>query len=239
MPKLSQQLLDAHMMGDQEAINDITNQINERAKQVQAKPTGGKFEIPTLLNDDHASSIKVYDFMNNSFGPDWWEYEIETIDRLLFIEYGVVLEDVNKDKLLAIRHVCRSDGCFADWYEFNQVALSFSGSIADFEFLKSPSPGMIINAVNTMNHIRPDRNGEFSNDVVKFICIALYNEGVYTPPPSLKDLISEQMKKMVSISSLWPEIYKAISKEYFEEDVVGIQAKRVVLAEGSAAAYNK
>lgn len=242
MNKLSEQLRDAILLDKPEEVERIKNEIELRkmARRDLVTPT----KINTLLNDESASAIKIYDFLNRSFGADWWEWEIETIEQLLWVKYGTVLEDTNRDKVLAIRHTCLSDGAFADWYEFNQAALAFSGSIADFEFLKSPSPGMIVNAVKALNHIRPDCESFFSNEVIKYMCVVLINEGVYTPPPSLIRIIKDTMKKMVSSSENWLSVFKRYNqfsnKRYSDvkEDVVDIQAKRIFKAEKSALVYN-
>ena len=242
---LASQLMDAHMLGDQTAIQKLQAQAAEKAEQLAPKPSGDDaFKIRTLFSNDNASAIKMYDFMNNKFGPDWYDWELETIERMLFIEYGVALEDINRDKLFAIRHVCRSDGCFSDWYEFNQVALSFAGSIADFEFVRTPSPGMLINAVKTLRHIRPDRNGEFSIDVLKYICIAFIDIGIYCPPPSLFDLLKTTFEARVRKSTveMWPAILKR-SRELINgkldltEVDVDIQASRILKVELAALSY--
>jgi len=149
--------------------------------------------------------------------------------------------------MLSIRHVCRSDGPFSDWYEFNQVALSFAGAIADFEMLRAPSPGMVINAANVLVQLRPDREAFFSNDVLKYMCITLYDNGIYAPTPSLINLISETMKKFVTTQmvSKWPMIsakvedIKKDTSTNLEETDIDIQATRIVNAEAAALAYNK
>lgn len=243
MDKLSEQLRDAIILDKpEEEVVRIKGEI-ERDKIARNGITPTK--INTVLNDEKASAIKVYDFLNKAFGLDWWEWEWETIERLLWIKYGVALEDINRDKIFSIRHLCRSDGAFSDWYEFNQIALSFSGAIADFEYLRNPSPGMTVNAVHAMNHIRPDRKGVYSNDVIKYICIILINDGIYTPPPSLLFLIKEEMKKMVSVSTFnhWLSIFKRYNKfkndnyKTIDESLVDIQAKRLIKTELAASSY--
>lgn len=235
MKKLSEQLYDAHLLGDQSLIETIQKQLE------RPKPIVNITKINTLLNDEASSTIDIYDFLNKEFGQDWWEWEIETIFHKLWTDYGLALEDVNRDKVLAIRHLCRNDAAFFDWFEFNQLCNAFGGSIADFELLRSPSPGDVIKCVKTMNHIRPDRNGEFSIDVEKYICIIFYQEGIYCPPPSLAALIALEMRKMVSMSDEWPAIYKRFAefitgnyKNDIEDNMVSIQAKRLLRTELSA-----
>lgn len=243
--KLSQLLSDAYMIGDKEQIIKIQNEINEQFEASRPKKQTNVIKINTILNDDNSSAKSVYDFLNRVFGNDWWEWEIETLYRMLWIKYGVALEDINRDKVLAIRHVCRSDGAFNDWFEFNQAALSFSGSIADFEMLRSPSPGMVINAIHTLNYIRPERESFFGKDVIKYICVILKDSGIYISPPSIAFIIQSKMKEFISdeIKALWLKIYNKYeeivkNKDYkLDEDSISIQAKRILNAEASAIKY--
>jgi len=233
------------MMGDQELVKKIQAEIDLRFSQSQPKKQNTSIKVNTVLNDDSSSAISVYEFLNKAIGEDWWELEFETIEKLLWINYGCALEEINRDKIWAIRHVCRSDGAFSDWFEFTQVALSFSGSIADFEYLRSPSPGMIISTVKSLNHIRPDREGFFGNDIIKYICIILRDNGIYTPPPSLNYLISEEMNKMISqeMRSQWDgvltKLKEIVEKKTgdVEETIIDIQAKRILKAEAAAIEY--
>ena len=233
------------MVGDQDEIKRIKSEIDFKYEQSIPKRKTNIVQLNTVLNNDNSPASVVYDFLSAAFGPDWWEWEFETLERMLWIRYGVALEDINRDKVWAIRHVCRSDGSFSNWFEFNQSALSFSGCIADFEQLRSPSPGMVISTVKTLNHIRPDRKSFFSNDVLKYICIILKNDGLYIPPPSINNLIQEKMEEIISpeVKSKWIDIFKKYKKlidndlEDVGEDMVDIQAKRLVVAEKSALKY--
>ena len=246
MLKLSEQLLDAYMVGDNSEVDRIQDLIHTKHEESIPQKKVNTIKINSILNNESASASIIYDFLNNVLGEDWWEWEIETLEHMLWIKYGAALTGINKDKVLAIRHTCRSDNPFADWYEFNQVALSFSGSVADFEYLKSPSPGMVISCVKTLNHIRPDRESFFSNDVLKYICIVLLNDGIYTPPPTLAMLIGKYMKEMVSTSTKdkWGEIFRKykqlISNQNInieEDNVIDIQAKRLINAEAASIVF--
>jgi len=243
--KLSQKLIDAYMVGDANDIDEVKREIDKKFEDSRAKRDDNVIKVNTVLNDDSASAISVYNFLNEAFGIDWWEWEFETLERMLWIKYGVALESINRDKIYAIRHLCRSDGCFSDWYELNQLALSFAGVMADFEYLKNPSPGMIVNIIKAINYMRPDRQSFFGNDVIKYICVLLKNEGIYAPPLSIFNVIGEEMKSVISpeVSNVWPDIYRRYKdlvfgeKNNIQESVVDIQAKRLLKAESSALKY--
>jgi len=237
--------MDAYLGGDAEEVERLKDQIaaQEQARFDRAYPK--TVQINNVLNDAKAPSIKLYDFVEKALGKDWWELEIETVERLLWVKYQIALDDVNRDRIMALRHLCRSDGAFSDWFEFNQFALSAGRAIADFESVRIPSPGMIIAAVKTMNHIRPDRGGEFSNDVLKYICITLIEQGIYIPPPSLVLLVKDHMQKMVSEETRkeWVAILNRFGefdtdpKREVRDDLVDTQAKRILTAEYAADAY--
>jgi len=237
--------MDAYMVGSASDVDEIKQEIDRKLEESRAKRDDNVIKINTVLNDDTSSAILVYNFLNQAFGDSWWEWEFETLERLLWINYGVALENINRDKIYAIRHLCRSDGSFNDWYEFNQLALSFAGVMADFEYLRNPSPGMVVNAVKAMNHIRPDKASSFGIDVIKYICVLLKNEGLYTPPPSIYDIISNEMKSMISTDmiELWPQIYERYKELVLgkaidlQEVAVDIQIKRILKAESSALNY--
>lgn len=244
--KLSSALYDAQISGDEDAADKIRAEISNMHKPVPVRQKAHVISFNIVLNDDRSSAIVIYDFLNKAFGPDWWEWETETLEHMLWLKYSTALEKATRDKVFAIRHLCRSDRAFFDWYEFNQLCLSFSGAMADFEFLKQPSPGMIVAGVKTMLHIRPDREALFNKEVRKYICVILKDNGIYAPPPSLKELISEKFKEMLSSEAvaLWPAIYdkyaKIVKKEDQEitESPADIQARRIFAAEASGLSYS-
>jgi len=250
--KYSEALQDAHMTGNMEKVAEINALIEsekeqkysaEFPKEAARKTKDQVVNFNTVLNNDNTPATKIYEFLNKNIGIDWWEDEIETLDRLLWLNFGHTLSDVNRDKVLALRHLCRNDAAFFDWYEFNQQALSLGGAIASFDYLKKPSPGMTINAIHTLNFVRPDRESNFSPDVLKYICINLINDGIYTPPPSIAGLIGKTMNSLTSKGSAknWGKVgekfTKAVREQVTDETAAGIQARRLVVAESAANKY--
>jgi hypothetical protein len=241
----SQNLYEAIMSGDTDEVIRIKDDLEKRALSVNPKYKESVVNFNTVLNNDQSSAKSIYKFLNKEFGNDWWEWEFETLERMLWLKFSVALEDINRDKIFAIRHLCRSDQAFFDWNEFNQICLSFSGSIADFEMIRKPSPGMVINAVKTMNFIRPERESNFGNDVIKYICILLKDDGIYLPPPSLFEILKDAFSELVSdeMKSIWKDIYKKYrlivtnEDKNIEENEVDIQARRLLSAESSALSY--
>ena len=205
----------------------------------------------SIFSDQEASSLKIHAFLVNAFGEDWWENEFETIEQILKRKYGVELRDSNREKVHALKTLSESDHPFIDWYEFNIIALSLNGSIVDFEYLVYPEPGQVISTVKIMNKLRPDMGGQFGKEVIKYITMILIFNGIYTPPPSLVDVVSKEMSQHVSQESanMWADVMKdtfeiirnpdnpppiQISPE---KEKVGVQAGRVARSELAANVY--
>lgn len=241
--KLSDRLQDAYMLGDQDSIAALKQEAQVKAEGLQKRSRVVPLAVNTLLNNENSSVIKINEFLENVFGADWWELEHETIERLLWVKYGTALEDANRDKLWSIKYLLNSQRPFLDWFLFNQITLAFAGVIADFEVLRTPTPGMIINAVSAMKQLRPEE--PFSREVKKYISILLIHEGIYTPPPSLLNLIGEEFESLVKNSN--KEEWKAVYNRYKEilesknvelqETSLDIQARRLLIAEEAANEY--
>ena len=251
----SEELMDAFIIGDMERIKELQEKIDaitiERIRQSKSPKVkrldDHYIKVNNLLNNEDASARKIYDFLTKEYGKDWWEDEIETIERLIWMDFGISLSPTNLDKVLALRHLCRSDAAFFDWYEFNQLALAFGGTGADFLYLRKPTPGMLVNVVQTINYVRPDEESDFSKDVLNYICISLINDGIYTPPPTIAKLIGENMNDLVNewsagnwakVGSELNSIVKDPSKAK-KEDPATIQARRVLITELAAEKYFK
>ena len=251
--KYSEELMDAYILGDMERVEELKAKIDAEAKVKAEESKSSKakrldnyyIKVNNLLNKDDSSARKIYDFLNKQYGEDWWEDEIETIERLIWMDFGIVLSPTNLDKVLALRHLCHSDAAFFDWYEFNQLALAFGGVGADFTYLRKPSPGMLVNAVQTINYVRPDEKDEFNDEVKNYISISLINDGIYTPPPSIAPLIAKNMNKLVKdwTAGKWGDVgeeMKHLDKRGgIKETATNIQARRLLRTELAAERYFK
>ena len=243
--KLSERLQDAYMIGDKDLIEKLKLEAQTKAETLQRKASVSPLIVHTILNNDNSSAIKIYEFLNTTLDDDWYELEFETIERLLWVKYGAALDEVISDKIQAIKHLCNSQRPFLDWFLFNQTAVAFSGAIADFDILRTPTPGMIINAVDAMRYIRPEE--EFSREVKKYISIILIQEGISVPPPSLVDLIGEEFEVLVKNADRqeWQAVYnrykEIIESKKFDiaETALDIQARRLLIAEEAASEYAK
>jgi hypothetical protein len=224
------------LSGDTGLAEALRGEINCLVKSAQRKTGITPDKINTVLNDDNMPAIYIYRFLNEKYKDAWWDWDIMTIEHCLWMDFGVVLSDVNADKVQAIKLLINNQRPFLDWYYFNQVACSFAGSIADFTCIKSPSPGMAIAAMKTMMEIRPDE--QFSRDVKKYVCLICIHDGIYTVPPSLRAVLSEEFEQLIQTDTkaMWSDTMKKaaemMGKDYgYEDDPASVQARRILIAE--------
>ena len=237
MSKLAQQYYDNVLSGDIKQAESVRNEIDEHVKAAQATSRVHPSFVNTILNDNHTPAIHVYEFLNDRFKDEWWDWEIETIEHAIWRDYGLVLSDMMADKIQSIKLLLNNQRPFLDWWYFNQVCHAFCGTGADFTSIKSPSPGMAVSTMRTMQAMRPEEN--FSRDVKKYVCLLLIGEGIYTPPPSISGILLEEFEALVSQESkvIWPKVLNRCAemiddKEYGEsDDPVEIQARRLLIVE--------
>lgn len=201
---------------------------------------------PVIFSDQTTPALSIYNFLVKNMGEDWWENEFKTIEQYLKNSFGIELTGPNREKVHALQRLCKSNLSFIDWYEFNILAISLNGGMVDFDSLTQPTPGMVINTVKIMNKIRP--NEKFGEETKKYITLVLIDNGIYTPPPSLVDLVAEYMAIMVtdevrrdwtnSVKDSFKIMQDPLKNTPKEDSSRSIQANRVAKSELAASVYN-
>lgn len=243
--KLSDQLFDAVLTGNQQAQDKIRAEIAalSQTRSHNYDSQGFSPDYAAILDRPDAAPMAIAKWMAATYGPEWNTWENETIRAKLFHDFGVAMSQTTSDRVFAIKAAMNSTQPLEDWYAFNQVAMALCGSGADFLVLAAPTPAMAIFAFEFCKTYHPDFEPE--DEVLKYIACIMYINGIFTPPPSLYDDVNIIMKWMTTkeTQALWHEIYLkyndvASSPEADHgEDVVSIQAQRIHDAELAALKY--
>ena len=239
---LNKQYLDAMMMGNKELAASLKEQLDANLDKKRVFSRTSVIQANTILNDDNAKVKDINDYLDKTFGEVWVEWEIETLERMLWLRSGTTLSDINADKIQALKSLFNSEEAWLDWYIFNQVAVALGGAIADFTIVKAPSNGMAVAAMKLMSELRPEV--PFSLEVKKYVCLLLIHEGVYTPPPSIKLIIEEEFARLVSPESRekWMDVLKKMfmilrGNTNTNEEASDIQARRLTVLEMASERY--
>ncbi len=234
--KDNEKLLLAVLSGDNLAADGIRDEINsrnstdrKRSVTISLKPFAG----------DYTPVLDVFRAMVKYLGEDWFNWEFETIWRMLKINNIEEPRENIRDCIMALKIFMTTTSVENNWDHFNNAALAFSGSIADFEAIRSPSAGSMISAVKTMQYLKPDM--ELSEEVKKIICIQLRQDGIILPPPSIIHYINDEMidELSIKIRKIWPDVYREYNdilegKDVEPEADYHIQAMRIYKAEMAA-----
>lgn len=232
---------------EKEIYDEIQGRYRNQPRQTQSMSSQSQQQQRPVssvspLGNDNIPCLRVYEYLNFRYGDQWWNWEIETLERRIFEDSGQVLSESNVDKIQALKTLCNNQMPFQDWFYFNQVAVAFAGAVADFQSMKYPSPGMVIAAIKIMKRVRPDE--VFSDEVKKYCAIALQGEGIYVPPPTVFDILKESFDVSEQLKSKWPQILGRVGEmietsdyENESDDAIDIQARRLINAENAADKY--
>lgn len=232
----------AILSGNRPEAARLDSEINAEIRSRYTKPARSDRYVSTILSNDDTPALQLYDFLEQRY-PDWWQWDIETVEDVVVRDYARPFDDVVADKIQALKLLCNNQRVFSDWFLFNQFAVAVSGYIADFVDMKYPSPGMVVAAMQIMRKIRPEE--EFGRDVKKMAAIVLKQDGIYTPPPTIFDIVKDEMEVSDEMKALWPRVVSKVlemvkTRNYGDDsdDVVDIQARRLVNLEKAAATYS-
>jgi len=233
--KENESLLYALLGGDEFAATGIRDEINKKNSatkktfNIALKPFAG----------DYTPAITVFTAMKKYLGEDWFTWELETIWKMIQVNNVELPRENIRDCIMALKVFMTTTSIENNWDHFNNAALSFAGAIADFEMVRSPSAGMIISAVKTMQYLKPDL--DIGDEVKKIICVQLRHDGIILPPPSIIHYINDEMIDEVAakIRKIWPDVYREYNdilngKDIEPEADYHIQAMRIYKAEMAA-----
>lgn len=240
---LTDQLYDAILTRDTAAETAIKAKLEQlRDPHFYASaPTAIDVDFANVINDSHSTPLEIAEFMTRVYGPEWPKWEHATIEQKLLSDFMTAMTTASADRLWALKSCLVSTEAMNDWYAFNQVAMGLAGVGADFITLRMPTPGIVVFCFTLLKETHPDV--EFDEEVIKYVCSLIIDNGIYCPPPSIFDEISTVMRWMLSkeIQLDWHEIYTAYNEMTLttvpEENKIQIQAKRLYDTEAAALAY--
>ncbi len=174
---------------------------------------------------------------NDLLTEDFLTYEVETVVDSLQAMLGVIIPEVNVDKIQAIQTIYTSNLFYMQIPAFVAVVDALSGDGVDFDYADMPHVEDVAWAVVEVLMNVPDEDFEnlFAPDVAEFIKILLAEEGFHTPPPSLKfvgEIKSPEVRDTVLDDPIIHEAYYATQKEKIEavEEYVASNIRKTMTA---------
>jgi hypothetical protein len=133
-------------------------------------------------HDSHPLTLNLY--LTKHFGPEWWEWEPETLTSAISREFNKTCSENTWNKIQAVRTVHVAPGLvFDEWECFLPVITALNNVIPDFNVLQFPSPARLYNGVGIIKAI--DSEETFSDEIQRFVASCLLHESIIYAPGDL------------------------------------------------------
>lgn len=190
----------------------------------QSKSAGPYAKKLFSLADAHPEALNFC--MLQEFGPAFLAWEHETCWDEIFRTYGVVISEINKQKVQAMRTLYVAQEPYEEWQVFEIVAAGLVGVAPRVDMVQKPTPGRALMALDVMNRVR---SGAIREEVYRYCAAVLMDSGLVYGPGALEpsnqfitgDTSSRaQVKNLVSSGR--------IPTSYSGDNVVYVQAAKAM-----------
>jgi hypothetical protein len=164
-----------------EVVEDVGH---DEAKPVEgAAPLAGRVTADNLFRHPDTHPIVLDLVMIRRYGPEWLDWEAETIEHVIPHDFGVQpASAVNLGKLNACKALHLVDSFWERWEVFAWCTMGFNGIFPDPQTMQVPTVAQALVAADIANRIREDVAW---SDELKLYLQAVYKFGgmlVPTPP---------------------------------------------------------
>jgi len=135
-----------------------------------------------MLNTEHAHPVPTEVLLLDAFGPEFWEWEVETLRIELQQTFRASPPQHNMDCIQALRTIHISNAWFHDWMLFEKVVAALNNEPVSFQNGQKPTLGQLMAAVDAINAIRPV---DFSQEISLYTAAVILDDGAYPVPEVL------------------------------------------------------
>ena len=151
--------------------------------------------LSTVLRDQVADMLKSPDtfatvlaaIILDHYGIEAFNWEQDTLDRELHGDFGVMLPQINRDKLQAVITLQTTNQFYTDWPMFNNICEALNNDPVDFEILDLVPPEYMAWGITEAALFEDPKNlMEFDPEVKTFMGTLLRHYGITHPPDALQ-----------------------------------------------------
>lgn len=175
----------AQIRSKQDAIRFVTNKLIKETvnRGVDQIKEGSDASSLTMLGDTShykKNPLEWYKFLNSDFQSDWQDWEPETLWETIGVSN---LTEIDKNIVMALQVVCKTDFPFEAYHVFENVVTAFCGQMPSFAHNQPLSPEEIAHGCSVLNKIRP--KAEYSAEVLGYIASCAKNDGLTVLPKQM------------------------------------------------------
>ena len=145
--------------------------------------------------------------MLNKYGPEWLDWEAETIQLAIPQDFSASsLSDLNLSKLQACKTLHLVDTFWQRWEVFLWCTMPFNSEFPDFQGMQVPAVGQVLVSCDIAARIRDEV--EWTEEVKEFIAAVFKTDDIYLPLPPC-DFIKLEAPEIVDVPALaadWPAV---------------------------------
>lgn len=141
-------------------------------------------DIIEYLQRDDVHPLKLVAELEDALGPEWSDWEPETIRQTVVKEAGVEPSDDVMAKVMAVKIVlARPDRFFDDAHAFEKISVALNDQTPIMNAVEDVPVEWLSNAVTVVEKLAG--GGDFSPEVTKYVAARLFDQGYVVAPPKL------------------------------------------------------
>jgi len=150
----------------------------------QAKQT-----LKARLEDEQTYATVLLIILLDQFGTEMFEWEPETVRMEISDVYGAKLSQLNEDKVWSMITALTTNQFYVSLEVFTATCDSLSNDLHDFGVMTPNTPFELAWAITEVLLSDPfddeHPNGEFSNEIERYVGVVLTENGILEPPKML------------------------------------------------------
>jgi hypothetical protein len=164
---------------EQKGHNASSHTIDSYAKSM---PKSASDAIESLVNEE-INPIDVMVVLTQRFGPEWYDWEYETILEECH-RAGADVPGINQSKIGALKVLKNTEKFWSAPKVFEKVCLSFASRVVDFFSIQEPRMHEIAATIALVDRYLAEN--DFSDAVKNYVAAAAVRDGFILLPPSLQ-----------------------------------------------------
>lgn len=141
-------------------------------------------DVIEYLQRDDVHPLKLIAELEDALGPEWSDWEPETIRQTVVKEAGIEPSDDVMAKIMAVKVVlARPDRFFDDAHAFEKISVALNDQSPIMTAVEDVPVEWLSNAVAVVEKIAEP--SDFSPQVSKYVAARLFDQGYVVAPPKL------------------------------------------------------
>lgn len=126
--------------------------------------------------------LDLLETITAKLGPHWISWEPETLWTEIKGVFPGTISDAAKNRIQAAKSLLVTNAFWRDHLAFEKIVMALNNHVPLFDQYQHPSPAMIANALEEVAKIR---KAEFSGEVLRYIAVVAYEDGLVVLPEPL------------------------------------------------------